>query len=105
MGHSEMLLAVAGLKEDEIKERVKKIGSGNWSLFTQAERHAFEFAYKLTRAPASVTAEDVQALVKTFGPERALDSIYYVSWCNYMTRVADGVQFPLEKENVFAPKK
>jgi hypothetical protein len=24
------------------------------------------------------------------------------SWCNYMTRVADAFQLPLERDNVFA---
>ena len=28
---------------------------------------------------------------------------WYVSWCNYMTRVGDGLQLPLESTNVFAP--
>ena len=38
-----------------------------------------------------------------FGRERAADLVWYVSWCNYMTRVADAFQLPLEKENCFMP--
>ena len=38
MGHSEMLLAVAGLKEDEVKERVRGLAAGDWSGFTPAEQ-------------------------------------------------------------------
>jgi len=38
-----------------------------------------------------------------FGRERTVDLIYYIAWCNYMTRIADAFQLPLEKENVFAP--
>jgi hypothetical protein len=102
MGHSEMLLAVAGLKEDEIKQRTQKLASGDWSAFPPAERVAFEFAYKLTKEPATVTDRDVKGLVATFGPHRAADLIWYVSWCNYMTRVADAFQLPLEYDNVFA---
>jgi hypothetical protein len=31
-----------------------------------------------------------------------MDLIWYSSWVNFMTRVADAFQFPLERENVFA---
>ncbi len=103
MGHSEMGLAVAGLKEQEIKARASQLASGDWSGFPAHERLAFEFAHKLSKSPAAVHARDVRALVQTFGPERALDLIWYTSWCNYMTRFADAFQLPLERENVFAP--
>src|SRR5208283_378724 len=92
----------AGLKEDEIKQRTQKLASGDWSVFPPAERVAFEFAYKLTREPATVNDKDVKGLVATFGPHRAVDLIWYGSWCNYMTRVADAFQLPLEQDNVFA---
>jgi hypothetical protein len=42
-------------------------------------------------------------VVVVVGRERAPDLIWYVAWCNYMTRVADAFQLPLEKENCFAP--
>jgi hypothetical protein len=103
MGHSEMLLAVAGLKPDEIKKRTEKLASGDWSVFPPAERQAFQFAHKLASKPAELTDADVKGLIETFGRERALDLIWYGSWCNYMTRVADALQLPLERENVFAP--
>lgn len=102
MGHSEMLLAVAGLKHDEIASRTKKLGSGDWSDFPSHERLAFEFAHKLTRAPEKVGPTDLAILVKTFGAERTADLIWYTGWCNYMTRVADAFQLPLERDNVFA---
>jgi hypothetical protein len=105
MGHSEMLLAVAGLKEDEIKQRTQKLASGDWSFFPPAERRAFQFGHKLSSKPAALTDEDVGGLIDTFGRERALDLIWYGSWCNYMTRVADAFQLPLERENCFAPPK
>jgi hypothetical protein len=105
MGHSEMLLAVAGLKADEIKKRTSNLGSGDWSVFPAGERQAFHFAWKLSRQPADLTNSDVVGLVDTFGQERALDLIWYGGWCNYMTRVADAFQLPLERDNVFAPPK
>ena len=106
MGHSEMLLAVAGLKQDEIAQRTMKMASGDWTDFPVHERQAFEFAHKLTREPSSVGSRDIQALLKTCGPERTADLIWYTAWCNYMTRVADAFQLPLERQNVFAgPEK
>ena len=102
MGHSEMLLAVAGLSEDEIKRRTQKLSSGDWSDFSPAEQLAFRYAYRVTREPAAISDADVRGLVDTYGLERATDIIWYGGWCNYMTRIADAFQLPLEKENVFA---
>jgi alkylhydroperoxidase family enzyme len=103
MGHSEMLLAVAGVKPDEVKALTKKLASGDWSDFPKAERAAFGLAYKLSRDPATFADKDRAALVEVFGRERAADLIWYVSWCNFMTRFADAFQLPLEKDNVFMP--
>jgi hypothetical protein len=97
-----MLLAVAGLKDDEVTKRVKTLASGDWSSFPAYERQAFRFAAKLSKAPDTVQKADMDGLIATFGPERTVDLIWYTSWCNYMTRVADAFQLPLEKENVFA---
>jgi alkylhydroperoxidase family enzyme len=103
MGHSQMLLAVAGLKDDEVKTRVKVLAGGDWGSFPAYERLALRFAAKLSREPARVGKADVDDLIATFGPTRTVDVIWHVAWCNYMTRVADAFQLPLEKENVFAP--
>jgi alkylhydroperoxidase family enzyme len=101
MGHTEMLLAVAGLDELGLKERVSKLASGDWSSFTPVERAELHLAHKLTRTPWAVRPADVETLTAHLGRERALDALWYVCWCNYMTRVADAFQIPLERENVF----
>lgn len=101
MGHSEMLLAVAGLTSDEIKTRAMRLADGDWSEFSTSERVAFQFARKLTAEPWAVTDADVSALKDAFGTHRALDLIWHVAWGNYMTRVADAFQLPLETTNVF----
>jgi alkylhydroperoxidase family enzyme len=103
MGHSEMLLAVAGMKQADIEKLTAKLAKGDWSGFPVEEQVAFRFANKLAAKPAAVTDADVKELVTAFGPHRAIDLIWYVSWVNYMTRVADGLQLPLETTNVFAP--
>ena len=96
-----MLLAVAGLSQDAVAERTQRLASGDWSSFSTPEQTAFAFARKQAANPASITADDVGELVKHFGPERALDVIWWACRCHYMTRVADGFQLPLERENVF----
>ena len=98
-----MLLAVAGLKPEEVKSLTKKLTGGDWSDFPKAQQSAFSLAYKLSKEPAKMTDADRAARAAVFGRERACDLIWYVSWCNYMTRVADAFQLPLEKENAFAP--
>lgn len=102
MGHSEMLLAVAGVEAEQIEQKTRQIATGDWSTFPPAEQVAFGFAYKLTQRPAAVSAEDMRVLCETFGEDRALDLTWHVAWCNYMTRVADAFQLPLESTNVFA---
>lgn len=103
MGHAEMLLAVAGLKPDEVKKLTSKLAAGDWSDFPKAQQTAYALAYKLSKEPSAFTDKDRASLIEVFGRERAIDLIWYVSWCNYMTRVADAFQLPLEKENCFMP--
>src|SRR6476661_3055562 len=98
MGHGNMLLAVAGLTDDEVRERTKRLAAGDWAGFSPAERQALAFAAKLSMRPAGVTDTDVADLVDTFGRDRAVDLIWYASWVNFMTRFADAFQLPLERE-------
>jgi alkylhydroperoxidase family enzyme len=101
MGHTEMVLAVAGLDKKIIDERNRRLAGGDWSAFTPAERAAFAFAWKQSTGPASVTAEDFGQLVDHFGAVRAVEVVWWSSRCHYMTRVADAFQLPLERDNVF----
>ncbi len=106
MGHCEMLLAVAGLDQNALTERTKRLASGDWSSFPPKEQAGYAFARKQAREPWSITDDDVSELVRHFGKERALDVIWWSCRCHYMTRVADAFQLPLESENVFQqPKK
>jgi alkylhydroperoxidase family enzyme len=105
MGHTQMLLAVAGLDELGLKERVAKLAGGDWSSFKSDERAGLLFAHKLTRRPWAIRQTDIDRLTAHWGRERALDIVWYICWCNYMTRVADAFQIPLESENVFMEPK
>lgn len=101
MGHTEMLLAVAGLDKDALDDRTRRLASRDWSSFSPADRFAFVFARKQAKTPWSVTTADVRGLGRHFGHHRALDVLWWSCRCHYMTRVADAFQLPLEKENVF----
>jgi hypothetical protein len=105
MGHSQMLLAVAGLQQLALNERVAQLASGDWSSFPPNERAGLFLAHKLTRTPWAVGQTDIDTLTAHMGRERALGTIWYLCWCNYMTRVADAFQIPLESENVFQEEK
>jgi len=101
MGHTEMMLAVAGLDQKAITQRNRHLASGDWSAFSPRERVAFHFVHKQAKSPASITDRDFRQLVQHFGQEQALDVIWWSSHCHYLTRVADAFQLPLEQENVF----
>ena len=100
-----MLLAVAGLDDDQVAERCRKLAEGEWLEFPAAERYAYVFAHKQAKTPWKIEAEDVARLIEYFGRERALDVIWWSCRCHFMTRVADAFQLPLERDNVFQPPK
>jgi alkylhydroperoxidase family enzyme len=105
MGHTEMCLAVAGLKQDEVNDITRRLAAGSsagdWAHFPPAERAALAFTRKQAADPASITDADVRELEQHYGPQRAWQVIFWASRCHYMTKVADAFQFPLEKENPF----
>ena len=105
MGHTEMLLAVAGLNKEALNERTEALAGRDWSRFSPADRFAFLFARKQAASPWSITASDMCGLVNHFGRHRALDVLWWACRCHYMTRVADAFQLPLERENVFEEPK
>ena len=100
-----MLLAVAGLDKKQIADRTKKLADGDWASFPPAERAGFAFARKATETPEKITPADIAELRAKFGPDRMMDVVWWTARCQYMTKVADAFQLPLEKENVFAPPK
>jgi alkylhydroperoxidase family enzyme len=101
MGHCEMLLEVAGLPKPEIARRTMILAGDDWSSFSPEEQRAFAFARKLTKAPWTVATDDIDSLKRDFESERALTVIYNACWGNYMTRVSNGFQLRLERENIF----
>ena len=100
LGHTEMVLGVSGLNQEAITQQTQCLASGEWSGFSASEQAAFAFARK-TKNPGTIAPDDYQELVRHFGPERALDVVWWTCRCHYMNRVADAFQLTLESENVF----
>ncbi len=101
MGHCEMNWEVSGLTKPLIAERTKLLAGDDWSSFPAEEQRAFALARKLTRYPGRVSSEDVETTKHDFGDERALFLLLYAARCNYMTRISNGFQLSLERNNVF----
>ena len=101
MGHCEMLLEVAGLDKQAIADRTSKLAGDDWSAFPPEEQRAYAYARKLSRAPWTLAVEDYRTLEQDLGPAKAMSTFWWLCRGLYMTRVSDGFQLPLEKENVF----
>ena len=101
MGHCEMGLAVAGLKQEEIRDREEMLASGNWSSLPPHHQVALRFARKQALEPWKLGQADLDELGRHFGPEAMWRVVWWSARCHFMTRVADAFQLPLEKDNVF----
>ena len=101
MGHCEMNWEVAGLTRDEIAERSRLLAGDDWSSFPEAEQHAYGFARKLTSAPWTIADDELNVLKRDFGLDRAVLVVLNASRYHYMTRISNGFQLTLERENVF----
>ena len=102
MGHCEMLLEVAGLDKSAVAERTRRLASDDWSSFPPAEQRAYAYARKLTKTPWELTRADYEGLERDLGASQAMATFWWLCRGLYMTRVSDGFQLPLERDNVFA---
>ncbi len=101
MGHCEMLLESAGLSKSDIEKRTRLLADTDWSAFPESEQRAYAFARKLSSTPWAVTKSDYQTLQADFGDQQAMSIFWWLCRGLYMTRISDGFQLPLERENVF----
>jgi alkylhydroperoxidase family enzyme len=101
MGHCEMLLEVAGLDKQAVAERTRRLASSDWSTFAPPEQRAYAYARKLSAAPWTLTAADYAQLQADLGSRAAFATFWWLCRGLYMTRVSDGFQLPLERDNVF----
>ncbi len=101
MGHCEMNWEVMGMNETQIADLSRKLAGNDWSSFTEPQQQALAFARKLTKTPLKITKEEIDALRKGFGDQRAFFICLQASRYNYMTRISNGFQLTLEKGNPF----
>jgi alkylhydroperoxidase family enzyme/thiol-disulfide isomerase/thioredoxin len=102
MGHCEMLLEVAGLDAKAVAERTRRLAGDDWSCFPPEEQRAYAFARKLSVTPWELTEADYRSLERDAGMDKAMFTFWWLCRGLYMTRISDGFQLPLERENVFA---
>ncbi len=101
MGHCEMGLDLAGLSKREVADRTRLLAGDDWSSFSPVEQRAYAFARKLTKVPWEISVDDVRGLERDFGPERAIIVLTAACRGHYMTRISNGFQLSLERDNVF----
>ena len=66
---------------------------------TETDRALCDYAAKLTRAPASVTGGDIDALHAAGLSDRAIhDATQVIAYFNYINRIADGLGVDPEPE-------
>lgn len=97
-----MLLEVAGLDKAGIAQRTRMLASDDWSAFPPEQQRAFDYARKLSKTPWKLTTQDYHGLAKDLGEKEAMAIFWWLCRGLYMTRVSDGFQLPLERDNVFA---
>lgn len=105
MGHCEMLLEVAGLDKSAVAKRTRLLAETDWSAFPPAEQIAYAYARKLSATPAKLTSADYASLEKEFGAKQTMSIFVWLCRGLYMTRISDGFQLPLERDNVFGSMK
>ena len=101
MGHCEMGLDLAGLARPDVARRTRLLSGDDWSAFPPQEQRAYAFARKLTAKPAEISGADVDSLEHDFGPDRGIVVLVAACRGHYMTRISNGFQLTLERDNVF----
>jgi alkylhydroperoxidase family enzyme len=101
MGHCEMGLDLAGLSKPEIARRTRLLAGDDWSAFAPDEQRAYAFARKLAAKPWEISDQDVQSLTHDFGEDRGVVVLAAACRGHYMTRISNGFQLTLERDNVF----
>ncbi len=101
MAHSEDLRAE--VQDDALVEAIKL--DYRTAPLEPADRALCDYAFKLTREPASVTEQDVRTLRDHGFDDRAIhDAAQVTAYFNYINRVADGLGVDLEPEMPPPPK-
>jgi AhpD family alkylhydroperoxidase len=93
LGHQEVKLAAAGLKEEQLAAL-----DCAWSEFTPAQQAAFALARKLTYEPHRLTDADLDKVRAHYTPLQILEMALSVAGNNSMNRWTEGLGIPQSKD-------
>ncbi len=83
------------MKDDALVAQIKE--NYTRALLRSDDRAMLDYVAKLTRAPATITEDDVQALREAgFGDRAILDIAQITAYFAFVTRLADGLGVTLE---------
>jgi alkylhydroperoxidase family enzyme len=97
MGHVVMTSELSGVSRDEV------LAIEDPARLDPTRAAVFAFARKVTRDPAAIRREDVDALRPHLTDAQIVELVLAICRYNTLNRLADAFGVPLERENVFAP--
>lgn len=89
LGHQEVKLSAAGVKEDEIASI-----DLNWSVFAEPDVAAFDYARQATLDPSRIDAAVWEKLAQHYTPEQIVEIVHTVAMFNSVNRWTDGMGLP-----------
>jgi alkylhydroperoxidase family enzyme len=96
--YAESDLKRLGMTEEAIKEL-----ASNHSSFPEREQKVFAFAKKLTLSGHSITDEEVEELMKHYGPEKLVAIVHTVAHANFQDRIFLALGVEMEEKGPFPP--
>jgi alkylhydroperoxidase family enzyme len=70
---------------------------------TDAEKLAFKFARKLTKAAYTVTDSEFERVLKAFGPEKTCALVHSLAYCNFHNRILLALRVEVEPNGPLPP--
>jgi len=92
LGHQEVKLSSAGMTDDEIAAL-----DFEWTRYPAAEQAAFDLTRKLTVAPHTMTAADIEALRAFYTDAQIIELVYTAAFYNSVTRWTDSTGIPQDE--------
>ena len=96
------LLSAKGLPEDDVNQLIDQLKSdATEAKVDSADQALLAYAVKLTQAPASIVADDVERMKAQGFDDRAIhDAACCVSYFAFVNRIADGLGVQVESEGI-----
>jgi hypothetical protein len=82
---------------------LKQAGVSDPKSVKKSERLAIEFARKMSRAPQTVTDEEMAELIRQFGESKVVAMVHTLAFANFQQRIWLALGVEVEKEGPFPP--